>query len=173
MILPMLGLSGSHRASRVARVAITISLLVGICMLIVIGAWPAPSGPGAALTPDDIARQFCMPVPTAAQVSSAEAITRESSVLVPEMTPAYDAVSSSMSVRKGDVVKITVSSRAAGAVGVHGLSPIYAIRPGEPISIKFRAIYSGRFPLHFHGTDGAHFALISIDVGEDNSAPRR
>jgi hypothetical protein len=142
-------------------------------MLIFMVAWPSASGSSAALTPEDVAGQYCVPVPAAAQVGPAEATTRETMVVVPGMTPAYDAVFNSMGARKGDVVTITVRSQTAGAVGVHGLSSIAAIHPGESIAIRFRAIYSGRFPLHFHGTDGAHFALISINVVEDNSAPRQ
>jgi len=43
----------------------------------------------------------------------------------------------------GNVLKLTVSSEQAGAIGVHGLPTIEAIHLSESVVITFRAIYSG------------------------------
>ncbi len=89
-------------------------------------------------------------------------------MLVPDAPPAANLDSPSIAAREGDIVKLTVSSRTPGAVGVHGLSTIQPIYPGKPVVVEFRAIYTGRFPVHFHGIDGAHFELLSINVSAED-----
>jgi len=34
-----------------------------------------------------------------------------------------------------------------------------------PTSVTFRALYSGRFPMHFHGKDGSHFEVVVFEIG--------
>ena len=38
------------------------------------------------------------------------------------------------------------------------------MKPGERATLRFRAIYSGRFPLHFHGVDGSHIGVWALNV---------
>jgi hypothetical protein len=139
----------------------------------VLGAWPALSNSPATFTADDVARQFCALPPTAAQVRPQDIPNKEVSVRVPSENTSGTWNSPAVDVRLGDVVKLTVISKQAGAVGVHGLSTIEAIHPGESVAIKFRSIYSGRFPLHFHGTDGSHFELMAINITADARAGAR
>lgn len=122
-------------------------------------------GPPASLSgPEAIARQFCTPVPAAARVTPAQAAAVEVHVAVPEREPAVNASSRPIVARRGQVVRIAVASSTDGAVGVHGMSDIVPVRAGQTASLAFRLIYSGRFPLHFHGVDGAHFEILALEI---------
>ena len=147
-----------------------VSVLSGITVLSLAIAWPALSKPPETLTADDVARQFCALPPTEAQVSPEDIVNEEASVQVPSQSTTDMWKARALEVRLGEVVKLNVSSEQAGAAGVHGLSTIQPMHPGAPITVQFRAIYSGRFPLHFHGTDGSHFELIAVNVTGDANA---
>lgn len=67
-------------------------------------------------------------------------------------------------VKKGDVIEYSITSSRSGEVAVHGLMDPKIVSVGEVTRVKFRAIYSGRFPLHFHGANGSHFAVAEIHV---------
>jgi hypothetical protein len=67
-------------------------------------------------------------------------------------------------VRAGSIVEFRVHSAEAVAVGVHGLSEIVPIESHGEARIRFRAIYTGRFPLHVHGMDGSHYEIAAIEV---------
>jgi hypothetical protein len=146
------------------RFAMSVSLIGSIAALGVMFARPALSESGARLTADDVTRRFCAPPPTEAQVRAEDVSNEEVSVRVPSEDIAYGWNSATVAVGLGDVVKLTVFSDQAGAAGVHGLSTIEAIHPWEAVAIRFRAIHSGRFPLHFHGTGGSHFELMAVNV---------
>lgn len=152
------------KLSQACGTAMGVSLALSVAVVALIGAWPLLSEPQAKLTADDVARQFCVMPPPDAQVRPDGRFNKEFSLRVPDEVASNHSDSPSVVVQSGDVLKLTVSSHQAGAVGVHGLSTIEAIHPGESVVIKFRAIYSGRFPLHFHGTDGSHFELMAINV---------
>ena len=146
--------------------AATIALSVAFAM---IGGWPL-SRSQPKLTADDVARQFCVMPPLDARAGPDDMSSEQVSLRVPREAASNLLNAPSPAVQSGNVVKLTVSSEQAGAVGVHGLSTIEAIHPGESVVIKFRAIYSGRFPLHFHGTDGSHFELMAVNVTADTDA---
>jgi hypothetical protein len=152
------------------RLAISLGLAGSIAALGVMSAWPALSESPTTLTADEVARQFCVPLPTEAQVNARDVADEEISVQVPREDTSYGLTSPAVPVRLGDVVQVKVFTGRAGAAGVHGLSTIDAILPGESAVIKFRAIYSGRFPLHFHGVDGSHFELMAINIAADAGA---
>lgn len=152
------------------RIAISASILGSMAALAVMGACTEFSNSPVAVTADDVAKKFCVSPPLDALVRPEDNPDREARVPVPADITDHNSNGASLAARKGDVVKLTVSSQHAGAVGVHGLSTIDAIHPGKSVVIKFRAIYSGRFPLHFHGTDGSHFELMSINISADADA---
>ncbi|HSV81352.1 MAG TPA: hypothetical protein VLK85_19320 [Ramlibacter sp.] len=126
----------------------------------------APSGAPPALGPDDLARQFCVPVPAEARVAAAQPPAIEQRVAVSAAPPPPHAPSRVVTARRGEVVHLVVQGPVDGAAGIHGISDILAVRSGEAVRIAFRAAYTGRFPLHFHGVDGSHFELLALEVHE-------
>ena len=151
-----------------AAVALALSIALSVAFALISG-WPlSPSRP--KLTADDVARQFCVMPAFDARVGPDDMSNEQLSLRVPREAASNPLNAPSLAVQSGNVVKLTVSSEQAGAVGIHGLSTIEAIHPGESVVIKFRAIYSGRFPLHFHGTDGSHFELMAVNVTADTDA---
>lgn len=117
------------------------------------------------MTAEQVALNFCAPVPPESKVLSNDRPTREVGVIVPAEPPPMGAITGgSVEAGKGQIVSFVVSTSRSGAVGVHGLSEIEAIHAGATTRVTFRAIYSGRFPLHFHGTDGSHFELAAVEV---------
>lgn len=152
-------------SGRGAQLVLAGALLAGLMTVVAMaGSWQGGARTRATLSPEDIARQFCLPVPPEARASPADVPDHEAVMVAPDAPPASISTSSSLSVRTGDIVKLTTKSSVAGAVGVHGLSEIKVVQSGGSVDIKFRAIYSGRFPLHFHGIDGSHFELMVINV---------
>lgn len=137
------------------------TVVAGLTLLAVF-TWPSP--PASLSGPDAIARQFCAPVPVDARVSATQAAAMELRVAVPDEVPAINASSRSIVARRGEVVRIAVESPTGGAVGVHGMSDIVPIRSGQTVSLAFRLIYSGRFPLHFHGVNGSHFEILALEI---------
>lgn len=83
---------------------------------------------------------------------------------VPALAPADILSARDETIKQGDVVEIVVTSQRPGAVIVHGLTDEKPVGADGQVIIKFRAIYSGRFPLHFHGDDGVHLDLMSLNV---------
>ena len=67
-------------------------------------------------------------------------------------------------IARGEVVEFTITAPIEGAASVHGLSDLVLMKAGERATLRFRAIYSGRFPLHFHGADGSHIGVWALDV---------
>ena len=65
---------------------------------------------------------------------------------------------------KGDVIQVEVSTARPGAVAVHGIMEAHRVRVGATASVKLRAKYTGRYPLHFHGDDGSHIAVAVLEV---------
>jgi len=57
-------------------------------------------------------------------------------------------------VAKNDVVDVKVTVGRPGSVIVHGLTEMQVLTPAVPLSVKFRAKFTGRFLMHFHGEDG-------------------
>ncbi len=111
---------------------------------------------------------FCMPVPKAAVVVSNVVADYQISVTVPSATPKAISLGNSTvtHIQEGKIVEFRVSSPREGALAVHGLSSVVLITPGTEAVVRFRAIYSGRFPLHFHGADGSHFEVAVLEVTE-------
>ncbi|MCE4547961.1 MULTISPECIES: hypothetical protein [Burkholderiaceae] len=125
----------------------------------------SPSRISPQLTASIVAEQFCLPLPSEAKVPNDAAINNAISVEVPAVPPRFENEASRVIlVKKGDVVRLDVQSPVEGAVGVHGLSEIAPILSGSATSLTFRAIYAGRFPLHFHGVDGSHFELVALHI---------
>lgn len=130
-------------------------------------------GIGAVWTPDpglsadaDLYAQFCTPVPAAAVVAEAVEADHRIDVLVPRssMAPDLDGDSHVTRITRGDVVELSITAPIAGAASVHGLSDLVLMKAGERATLRFRAIYSGRFPLHFHGADGSHDGVWALNI---------
>lgn len=92
-------------------------------------------------------------------------IDRRLTAAIPEANPADPTLTAeTYSVKKGAIIEYEVTSTRAGEITVHGLLEPQALVVGSVTKVVFRAFYSGRFPLHFHGTDGSHFAVSEIHV---------
>ena len=113
---------------------------------------------------------FCMPVPRPAVVPPGLAADRVVDVDVPRETPSVAVLGTRayrpVAVRRGEVVEFRVSTPREGAVAVHGLSDLVRLRADSQGVVRFRAIYSGRFPLHFHGPDMSHFEIAVLEIAE-------
>jgi hypothetical protein len=138
-------------------------LLVGLAVAAagMAGLWF--SQPRASTQASD-APAFCTTTPPEAQADVTQPPDRQVATSVPMASPRYGDAVSSLEVRQGDVVRVQVRSPRAGGVAVHGLLDTTPVVTGSEITVAFRAIYSGRFPLHFHGADGSHFEVMVFQV---------
>ncbi len=130
----------------------------------VLSAWLQPShGHAAPAVVDALA--FCATAPAEAHAGPADRANVSFATRVPRETPSAGLMAAtSVKAAKGDVVRVSVSSPRDGGIAVHGLMDVRPISAGQRVSIEFRAIYSGRFPVHFHGADGSHFEIAAIEV---------
>jgi len=110
--------------------------------------------------------QFCTPVPEAAVATEADTSDHQIDVLVPGgmVPPDQDSDAHATTIARGDVVEFRIVAPIEGAASVHGLSDLVLMKAGERATLRFRAIYSGRFPLHFHGADGSHIGVWALNV---------
>lgn len=116
----------------------------------------------------DMLAAFCISPPAAAVVpldTPADVMIR---VLVPSETPVNpildERVAIPVEVRRNAVLEFDVQSPRRGGLAVHGLSDLVRVERGQRVKVRLRAIYSGRFPLHFHGIDGSHFEITVVEV---------
>lgn len=118
--------------------------------------------------PEDMFAAFCTPAPAAATVSDDARADLVIRVSVPRITPANaildERVADPVRVRPNAIIEFDVSSPRQGALAVHGLSDLVRVERGQRVKVRLRAIYSGRFPLHFHGIDGSHFEVAVVEV---------
>jgi hypothetical protein len=146
------------------RIGLTLGV-VGVAAALALWA-RTPASPSAGDETALAGLEFCAPIPAEAQVAPGTSADWRYAAQVPLANPAPDAVLSATShpVGKGDVVRFDVTSPRRGAITVHGLHDLQRVQVGSTVSITFRAIYTGRFPLHFHGVDGSHFELAALEV---------
>ena len=160
------GARSSARALRAVPRRVLVTALLGaglVAGLAVAAVWAPESN-----SPVDAARyaQFCTPVPEAALANEADAPAHRIDVLVPRDIAAADSDGDAHEtpIARGDVVEFRVTAPIEGAASVHGLSDLVLMKAGERATLRFRAIYSGRFPLHFHGVDGSHIGVWALNV---------
>ena len=145
------------------RAAALLVVLTGLCGLaaalpMLRASAPAPIDPA-------LAAQFCAQAPVEAHATVTEPADRRYAVEVPVANREFgQAADRSFSIVQGDVVRFTVSSPRPGMVAVHGLMDVVPVQVDGVVTVAFRALYSGRFPLHFHGADGSHFEIVALDV---------
>lgn len=114
---------------------------------------------------DAIASPFCATNAPEARVTPADTVDQHYSVDVPLETPPMGMPSAAVhSIAKGEVVQFEVISPRPGQVAVHGLLDAETVQVGSVVRVAFRAVYTGRFPLHFHGADGSHFEIAALEV---------
>ena len=120
---------------------------------------------GASL-PLDLVRQFCAPAPSETLIAKGVGADRHFDLRVPTKPPTAEASFTTMAhpVRQHDVISLTVTSPIYGAVGIHGITAIEEVTQGQRVDLAFRAVYSGRFAVHFHGVDGSHYELAALEV---------
>ena len=99
-----------------------------------------------------------------AEVAATDRRDRHFDVAVPQSNPLNAAALHEETVRQGEVIEFSVTSTRPGAVVVHGLLEPHSVVLNGQVVVAFRAIYTGRFPLHFHGDDGSHVELIALNV---------
>jgi hypothetical protein len=114
---------------------------------------------------DAIDQAFCATYSPEAVVRPGDTVNRRYEVDVPTETPPIGLPSGAIhQVAKGDVVEFAVASPRPGRVAVHGLFDAEPVQVGTVVKVAFRAVYTGRFPLHFHGSDGSHFEIAALEV---------
>lgn len=117
---------------------------------------------------EDMLAAFCTSPPAAAVVPIDTPADVKIGVLVPSETPVNpildERVATPAEVRRNAVLEFDVQSPRRGGLAVHGLSDLVRIERGQRVKVRLRAIYSGRFPLHFHGIDGSHFEIAVVEV---------
>jgi hypothetical protein len=115
---------------------------------------------------------FCTTSLGNSQVSPGYQADNSFHVEVPAGNPTDSFSGRIYEVTQGSVVEYTVSSARPGAVAVHGLLDPCPIAVGVDTKVAFRAIYSGQFPLHFHGVDSSHIELAGLVVTPASAASR-
>ena len=152
-------------------ISATLRRLVGILILVLllaggVATWLIGRAGRVDAAPDDMFAIYCLPVPQAAIVDRGVPATESVRISVPRDTPKVPSLdaSAALTVHPGDVVEFRVTSPRTGALAVHGLSELVRIAPETVGVVRFRAIYAGRFPLHFHGLDQSHFEVAVVEV---------
>ena len=152
-------LKKTWRSGPLCALAVTAGLAVALPLI------RQRASPIADDSPDLIALQFCAANTPEARVIAADRIDRHYSVGVPLETPQMGMSSAVVhSIAKGEVVQFEVVSPRPGKVAVHGLLDAEEVQAGSVVRVAFRAVYTGRFPLHFHGADGSHFEIAALEV---------
>ncbi|NUX57617.1 hypothetical protein [Paraburkholderia youngii] len=157
-----------HRSSRRMMLLLGVASVAATLIALAWG-WHLPvSSGGHSSEADDFYAGICTAVPPEAVVGASVPANLVLAIRAPASTPAVPvldvAAYSPIKVRRGDVVELRIESPREGAVGVHGLSEIARIMPGQSIRLRFKAIYEGRFPVHFHGRDLSHFEIAVIEI---------
>ena len=159
------------RGPRAPSRSVLAAVLVGVGVVAGL-AIAAVRTPGPTTTVDAaLYAQFCTPVPPAAVTTDADAADHRIDVRVPRTltAPDLDGDSHATQIARGDVVEFSIIAPIEGAASVHGLSDLVLMKAGERATLRFRAIYGGRFPLHFHGADGSHFGVWALNVSPKSS----
>ena len=167
---PSAGRSSSVGRLRAVPRRVLAAALTGtglVAGLAIAAAWAPGSDPAVPA----LYAQFCTPVPAAAVVTEADAPARRIEVRVPRglVASAIDDEAHSTQIARGDVVELDVVAPIDGAASVHGLSDLVVMKARERATLRFRAIYSGQFPLHFHGVDGSHVGVWALNISPDPS----
>jgi hypothetical protein len=163
-----LSIESSSSRTRLVRRAIAAATLASTALAAGI-AWIALEHPVQPLSASPkeawLAAQFCLPPPEAAHATPQDAANLAMSVGVSSTDPRVgDMAPTRATVHQHDVVRVSVASPRDGAVTVHGLSDLHPISADGHVTFEFRAIYSGRFPVHFHGMDGSHIEIAAFEV---------
>lgn len=169
MVSPLTGM-GSVLADAIS----TIRRLAAICfgaftcvfalaLMLLAGCSQQQAGTSVPL---DLVRQFCAPAPSETLVAEGAGADRHFDLLVPTKPPTAEAsfTTPAHPVAQHDVISLTITSPIHGAVGIHGITAIEEVSQGQRIALAFRAVYSGRFAVHFHGVDGTHYELVALEV---------
>ncbi|MFK4448274.1 hypothetical protein ABH944_008332 [Caballeronia udeis] len=73
-----------------------------------------------------------------------------------------------LSVQKGDLVVINISSAQAGMIMVHGFDDMPQVDALHPAVFQMRATQTGRFSLHLHTSNGTQIDIATIEVSPDD-----
>ena len=143
-----------------------LSAAAAAAVLVVV--WPVifpPAVAAAGMKAVTIGAEFCATSAPEARVTPADMIDRRYSVDVPVEAPLAGLSSAVVhAVAKGEVIEFAVASPRPGMIAVHGLLDAESVQVGGTVKVAFRAVYTGRFPLHFHGADGSHFEVAALEV---------
>jgi hypothetical protein len=143
-----------------ARRALAGAILIGVTTT-VLCAWLQPSHEQSV----PMADAFCALAPQQARATPGDPADLQFAATVPLETPPAGLMANyNLAATQGDVIRVSVSSPRDGGVAVHGLLDVRPIAADGKVTVEFRAIYSGRFPVHFHGADGSHFEIAAIEV---------
>lgn len=142
--------------------------VLGLAVSGVLLAWLEPvrgSVVSGSAVSSSTGAEFCATAPAEARAGPADVAAVSLSAAVPPASALVtEADFVAVPAAQGDVVRVTVASPREGAVAVHGLLDVRPMAARQQVTVEFRAIYSGRFPVHFHGADGSHLQIAAIEV---------
>ncbi|HSE94874.1 MAG TPA: hypothetical protein VLD61_03235, partial [Methylomirabilota bacterium] len=67
-------------------------------------------------------------------------------------------------VRQGDDVTLTWTTDRPATLHLHGYDLEAKVVPGTPVTMRFAARATGRFPIEIHGASGAHAVVGYLEV---------
>ena len=144
-----------------SRRGLAVAALAAVVAVVAFASLRPSHGEAIAAATDP---EFCAVAPTEALAGPADRADVQLNATVPIETPTEWVVADSVPAAKGNVVRVSVTSPRDGGIAVHGLMDLRPMHAGERITVEFRAIYSGRFPIHFHGADGSHIEIAAVEV---------
>lgn len=153
---------GVDRQRRRLAWGIAATLVVGVGARAFGGRDASDGDAGGA---DDPAPDICTAEGIRRIDTALAAPDRRLAVDVPLQTPGFgESAALAVRARKNEVIEFVVSSARPGSVAVHGLLENRPVVVGGELHVAIRTVYTGRFPLHFHGDDGSHFEIAAVEV---------
>lgn len=155
------------RTGQRKRLVLALCIIFGAALIMTAWFLPATAKPSSVIPESE----FCLLAPKEAHASAEDPASVDFRAAVPVIAPDFASTGmTATSARANDVVRVTVSSPHAGQIAVHGLLDPQRVDENGSVTIQFRAIYSGRFPIHFHGDDGSHIEIAAVDVLPSSSS---
>lgn len=127
-----------------------------VAALLIMGYWLAKPTPQA--------RAAATILSATAVAPAVDAATSSKTFAVRIAAPGAQQEQPVFQITENDDVTIRVLSEQTGTVMLHGLTDSVAVaRIGEAL-VHFKAIHTGRFPMHLHGESGSHVELAVIEI---------
>lgn len=134
----------------------SLTWVASVAALLIMGYWlakPMPHAGAAATIP-----------PSMAVAPAVDAAASGKTFTVRIAAPGAQQEQPVFQITENDDITIRVLSEQTGTVMLHGLTDsVVVARNGEAL-VHFKAIHTGRFPLHLHGESGSHVELAVMEI---------